>query len=248
MKLNLVRPIPTPFRLTLALDPYPNTFRITLIIYNVTLFLTLTPNLTITDNCLSRRQFLQTNFTVNRGRAAHYFWSGTQPPLLCLFCSPRNCGFKKVIYPHRTPAFGDTLHTWILLHFSDAKRKRNKHFVLSQSCRNFTIKKSQRYDPWLTWKTAEYWFEHGAINLKWFEVASSKYILVSSCVFSRITEKKITIKIKSFFFKSSDDLKKNLLILIVIFEKFPYGATTFHSIWNNIVSNLPQWDIPFCKN
>ena len=22
----------------------------------------------------------------------------------------------------------------------------------------------------------------------------------------------------------------------------------FHSIWNNIVSNLPQWDIPFCKN
>ena len=29
-------------------------------------------------------------------------------------------------------------------------------------------------------------------------------------------------------------------------EKFPYGATTFS--FDIIISNLPQWDIPFCKN
>lgn len=30
-------------------------------------------------------------------------------------------------------------------------------------------------------------------------------------------------------------------------ETFPYGATNFHSIWNNVVSNLPPWDILFCE-
>ena len=31
-------------------------------------------------------------------------------------------------------------------------------------------------------------------------------------------------------------------------ESFRLAPPLFHSIWNNIVSYLPQWDIPFCKN
>ena len=31
-------------------------------------------------------------------------------------------------------------------------------------------------------------------------------------------------------------------------KSFRMAPPLFHSIWNNIVFNLPQWDIPFCKN
>ena len=30
-------------------------------------------------------------------------------------------------------------------------------------------------------------------------------------------------------------------------KSFRMAPPLFHSIWNNIVFNLPQWDIPFCK-